>query len=369
MVFRMLIVNELRSAGWRAASCISGLLLCALIGSAQAQTPAQVRVATPEPARVGERYTLSGSLTAERHARLSPRVDGLVAAVNVDAGDRVEAGAVLLQLDPALAGHALARAKAASAEAAAALQESERLLAEAERVGKQDFLPATLVAARAAEQQIALAALQSARAVEREQAELLARHALVAPFAGVIAERLTEAGEWVQRGTPVLSLVALDRIRLDLQVPQERYAALNEDAEIMVLPDALPGVRLPAQIAARVPVTDPTARTFLLRLQIEDSAGRLLPGTSARAEIALPAQEAALAISRDALLRQPDGGYRLFVVVDENGSAVARQRVVRVLRDEGEQVAIAEGLSAGERVVIRGNEALRDGDRVQIVED
>ena len=81
----------------------------------------------------------------------------------------------------------------------------------------------------------------------------------------------------------VLDLVATDRVRLDLQVPQERFAALAGEATVQVYPDALAGDALPARIEARVPVTDPQARTFLLRLRVDDADGRLLPGTSARA--------------------------------------------------------------------------------------
>jgi multidrug efflux pump subunit AcrA (membrane-fusion protein) len=59
----------------------------------------------------------------------------------------------------------------------------------------------------------------------------------------------------------------------------------------------------------------------------------------------------------------------VFVVTPEDGRLVARQRTVRVLRDQGDQVAVGDGLTRGERVVIRGNESLRDGQPVQPVED
>lgn len=331
---------------------------------AVAQEPAPVRVTTPEPARFGERFSLTGSLTAERDADLSPRVDGLVAALRVDAGERVEAGQILLELDATLAGHALARARAASAEAAARVAEAQRLLDEAARAG--NALPATQLATREAELRLAEANLAAVREAEREQAELLARHRLPAPFAGVIAERRVDEGEWVTRGTPVLRLVAPAPVRLDLRAPQERYAELTDAVEVRVFPDAAPGEPLQARIEARVPVTDAGARTFLLRLRVEDPAGRLLPGMSARAEFALPASEPALAVPRDALLRQPDGGYSLFVVEGEGATGVARQRSVRVLRDQGAMVAVGEGIAAGERVVVRGNEALRDGQAVRV---
>lgn len=339
------------------------LATCLLIASpALAAVP--VRVVLPAPADFGEQFQLTGTLTADRAAGLSPRVDGLVKSVKVDAGARVAAGELLLQLDDAVARHALARARAGAAEAEANAGEAERLLAEGRRLAADKFIPASQVGTLEARLEQARAALASARAAVAEQDELVRRHALPAPFDGVVAARHAEAGEWVQRGDTVLELVATDRVRLDLQVPQERFAALAGEAKVEVFPDALPGVALPARVEARVPVTDPQARTFLLRLRVDDAEGRLLPGTSARAVVSLPATEPALAVPRDALLRQPDGGYSLFVAQPEGEGFVARQRTVRVLRDRGSRVAIAEGLAEGDRVVVRGNEALRDGQAI-----
>ncbi len=347
------------------------LLLLAACDRQQAADPraeaARVSVAPAEVASFGERFSLTGTLTAERDAQLSPRVDGLVSRVHVDAGDHVEAGQVLIELDPSVGRQALARVRAQEAEAEAAVREAGRLLAEARRLGKDQLIAATQVDARESELRLAQAALASARAGAREQAELVERHALPAPFDGVVAEKLTEVGEWVQRGTPVLALVATGSVRLDLRVPQERFAQIGDATRVRVYADTLGGEPLSARIGARVPVNDPGARTFLLRLLVDDPDGRLLPGASARAEIDLPAGAPALAVSRDALLRQPDGGHHLFVVETGEAGPVARQRSVRVLRERGDRVAVDGELKAGEQVVVRGNEALRDGQAVEPV--
>jgi len=366
----------LRTPPPRAGRWLPGVLLATLLAACaddgdggEAEAPARVRVVEVGTAGFGERFDVSGTLVAEREARLSPRVDGLVARVHVDAGDRVRAGQTLMELDPAVGRQALSRTRADVAAAETAAAEAGRRADEARRLARDQFIAASQADTLVAEAESARAALAAVRAASREQAELVDRHVLPAPFDGVIAEKLAEAGEWVQRGTPVLSLVATDRVRLDVQVPQERYADLGTGTEVRVRADALGGETLPARVLARVPVTDPGARTFLLRLQVDDPQGRLLPGTSARAEIAVPARTDALAVPRDALLRQPDGGYSLFVVEDGDGGLVARQRTVEVVRDSGEQVALSGGVRRGERVVVRGNEALRDGQAVRLAGD
>lgn len=348
---------------------LAAVLVLALpcVSSAQQQLAAPVRVTVPRSASIGQELRLTGTLTAERSARVSPRVDGLVARIRVDTGDRVKAGATLLELDATVAVLALRRAEANADEARVRLEEARRLLTEGRRLVAERHLPQTELGRRESEADLAAAALASSEAAQREQAELVRRHVLPAPFSGVVARRLTDVGEWVSRGNPVFDLVATDRVRLDVQVPQERYPSLNPDAQVTVLPDALPGTGLKGRIVAKVPVTDPTLRTFLVRILVEDAEARLLPGTSATAVIGLAGRGTALMVPRDALNRYPDGSHSVFVVEEQGGLLVARERRVRLGRSAAE-VEVLEGLAPRERVIVRGNETLRDGQPVRIVD-
>jgi RND family efflux transporter MFP subunit len=337
-----------------------------LCASGQSDSPVPVRIITPQSASLGEELRLTGTLTAERSAGVSPRVDGLVARLRADAGDKVGAGAALVELDATIATLALRRADANVAEARARLAEAERLRTEGRRLVAERHLPQTELARRESEVTLAAAALAASQAAEREQAELVRRHVVPAPFSGVVARRMTDVGEWVTRGTPIFELVATDRVRLDVQAPQERFAGLTAADRVSVLPDALPGTRLPGRIVARVPVSDANSRTFLVRIVVDEAAGRLLPGTSATAVISLPGKRSALLVPRDALSRYPDGSHSVFVIVSENGRELARERRVKVGRSAA-QVEVLEGLAAGDRVVVRGNESLRNGQPVRVV--
>lgn len=324
-----------------------------------------VRVVTPQQLTLSRDLPLTGTLTAQSNARLSPRVDGLVSALNVDAGDRVEQGDVLLQLDAELAKHALGRISAQAAQAKAQLDESQRLVTEARKLVDERHLPQTELERREAEFELAKAAYTAAQAAEREQAEIVRRHSLPAPFDGVIARRMTDIGEWVTRGSPVLELVATDRVRMDVQAPQEHFLSIQEDSQVEV---RVVGSDTPQQgrIVARVPIGEAGARTFLVRIEIDADDIPLLPGTSATAIIKLRGSRAVLAAPKDALSRYPDGTHSVFVIEQQNGETVARERRVEIGRS-AEQVEILSGLKAGERVVVRGNESLRDGQPVSIV--
>lgn len=330
-----------------------------------AATP--VSVSKPIVAESTETLTLSGSLTAERRALLSPRVDGLVKEVLVDAGYRVKQGDILLRQDPAIATQQLEQAKAATSEAQASANEAERLVKEAKRLRGDNYISATELANRESNFALSQAALAAARAMQNTAAEQLRRHELPAPFSGVISAKMTEAGEWVNRGDQVLELVALDPVRLDVNVPQERFAEITTESRVEILPDALPSRKLSGKITALVPVSDAQARSFLVRILVDAEDVNLLPGTSASAVIYITGeQDKGYRVPRDAVLRHPDGGRSVFIVDDQNK---AQRRSVTVGSESSEGIIITQGLTADDLVVIRGNEVLQDNDEVEINND
>lgn len=334
-----------------------GLLLASCGLGAQPRVAFQAAEAT----RVAETISLSGTVTSPRDAALSSSIAGLVEAVLVDAGDRVTAGQPLLMLDDALAKIALRREAASVREAKASLAEARRLRDEAAPLARQGSLPESEFASRKARAEGAAAMLSRSEAAQAEQAERLNRHTLRAPFAGVIRARLTDPGEWIATGTPVLELVATDNLRIDVRMPQQRFAALAADNPAQVSFAALPGQAFDAKVTARVPALDASARSFLVRLSLTDTAPMIAPGMSARVTFALPSTAQAVAIPRDALLRYPDGSSIVWVV-DDNDQA--RRRPVTLGAASGERVLVTQGLSAGERVIVRGNETLKPGQAV-----
>ena len=342
---------------------VASLVLPALL---QAATP--VAVAMPQTGQASQDLSLSGSLTPRQASRLSPQVAGLVAEMRVDAGDAVDAGAVLVRLDARTAQLEEARARAVLGEARAALVEARRLRDEGRRLLERRVLPDSEVQAREAGAQLAEATVARAQAELAIARERVAQHEMRAPFTGVVSRRLAEAGEWVGTGTPVLELVAVDDLWLDVRVPQQFWNRLGEQIQFAAFTEALPGQALDAVFEAKVPVNDPAARTFLLRLLVHDKTGRLTPGMSAQVRIELPGGQAATVVPRDAILRYPDGTTTVWLALQENGGWIARQAPVEVLRLAGGSAELAGALPPGARVVTRGNEGLAEGESLEIIE-
>ncbi len=353
----------------RRATCprrwLGSVLAVLWAATASAQSPAVVELATVERSPLRETLSLAGSLRAVNDAQLSPRIEGLIAKLEVDAGAQVQAGAPLLRLDDRLARLAVEALEAESAAAMASRNEAQRRVDEAAPLVAQRSLPQTELAVRRAALAEAEAALNAVRARLAAQREHLDRHLLRAPFAGVVAARLVDIGEWVTPSSPVLQLVDPEALRLEVQVPQERFAEINADSRVEIEPDTAPGTRLNARIAARVPVSGGSgARTFLLQVVPADAGAALLPGSSARAHLSLDGS-ASLGIPRDALLRHPDGGYSVYVAVEAEGGLRAQRRPLQLGRESGQRVEVREGLREGEQVVVRGNESLQDGQPIQ----
>lgn len=325
-----------------------------------------VTIVQPVLADSSETIRLSGSLSAEKQAMLSPRMDGLVKEVLVDAGHRVKQGDILLRLDPAISQQQLAQAKAATLEAQARLSEAKRLVQEAQSLRRDNYISATELATREAGQALAEASLAAAKANENSRLEELRRHSLPAPFDGVISAKMTEAGEWINRGEPVLELVSMDSIRLDVNAPQEQFASINKNSHVTIYPDSLPDKKLPGKIIALVPVSNAQARTFLVRIVPQDANSQILPGTSASAEIKLDnAAISGFSVPRNAVLRHPDGGRSVFILDADNR---ATRKQVKIQYEGTQNVIIASGITAQDRIIERGNELLQNGDRVHILE-
>jgi len=338
-----------------------------LPGHAVAQAP--VEVARAEDQAVLQQVAFAGTVTSPRQAVLSTSVAGLVDRVVLDEGARVAAGEALIELDPELIALSLERVRAERAQAETGLADARRRLRDAETIGTSRAIARTEIESLRAEVESDTAVLAAAVAAVREQEALLERHVVRAPFAGVISRRIVETGEWANPGDDLLELVATEGLQFDFRVAQEYFAALATDAQIDISLDAVPDTVLEGRIAAIVPVSSPGARSFLVRALVSAEAERgVTPGMSASGTFSIGTGRIAVTVSRDAILRFPDGRTTVWIVDDTGELPVVRERVVRTGVEFGNDVEILDGLASGSRVVTRGNETLREGQTVRIIE-
>lgn len=333
-----------------------------------ADPPRPVTVAESTLAPAKGRLELTGSVTANRRSQLSSRTAGLVASVVVDAGRRVRKGDPLLELDRDLAEIGLAQIRVELEQARIELADAERLVKEVSELAARGGFAKSEAESRVTAASVKRAAVRLLEEREKLQVEMIDRHRLVAPFDGVIASKLTEEGEWVQTGTPVMELVELDRLRFDVRAPQEYFAAISPDLQAKVALDAYPGREVDARVSAVVPVKDGPARTFLVRLDMEPGVVAAAPGMSGRAVFSLRSADGVVQIPRDAVVRLPDGGAKVWIAEKgDSGTLVVRSQDVVPGTTLGPSVEVVRGLEAGVTVVVRGNEGLREGQAVEVL--
>jgi len=351
--------EELRNRVLVAAALLTLAAACRADG-----VPVTVTEAREMPIRQEVRVT--GTVTSKQSARLSVATGGLVQAIRVEEGSAVSAGAPLLELDPELAQLQWEAARAGAEQARLALADARRRLREAQTLAPQRSIAETAVRDLEAEAAEDEAFLVRAEAQAGYQHALLERHTLCAPFDGVISAKLTEVGQWVEPGQAVLDLVATSDLRLDFAVAEDYLPRLGPDTEVEFRLGADPGQRYRGVVATVVPVADPGARTFLLRVHCEQCPPTLAPGMSVVATLRLHTARAGVVVPRDATLRYPDGRVVVWSVAPGENGPVASEHLVRTGLAFDGLVEIVDGLAAGQQVVVRGNEALQSGQRLRV---
>lgn len=341
-------------------------LLAVLAPGSASGAAAPVEIAVGERSRIVEHVDLNGTAIALRRSAVSAAVAGKVGSVEAFVGDAVQEGEVLLRLDAELAAVAVQNARAALARARAELDNAARRLQEARELAEERSLAVSELRDREAEHAMAAASLQQAEAVVAEQDALLERHELRAPFAGVITTRLADSGEWVNPGDTVYELVATRPLRFDFRAPQRLFPEIDTETEVTLHVAALPDADIAARVAAIVPLSDEQARNFLVRVAADELPAKVTPGMSARAVFEVATGREGVAVPRDALLRHPDGRTTVWTVDAQGDTTTAHEINVTTGLSFGERVEIREGLEAGTVVIVRGNEALQDGQNVRV---
>ncbi|GAA5509759.1 efflux RND transporter periplasmic adaptor subunit [Novipirellula caenicola] len=198
-----------------------------------------------------------------------------------------------------------------------------------------------------------------------------AKYTLKSPFDGFVASELTETGAWVRQGDPVATIIEIDPIEIEVYVPESGIRFVRPGDEVVVLVEAVPGQTFAGVIDQIVPSADPQARTFPVRVRVENAAveGRhpLLPGMLARVKLPSSEKQTRLMVPKDAI-QLGGAAPTLYRVVDGKAMVVP----VVMGPSQGSWVAVtpavSDQLSPNDLVVTRGNERLRPGQDVKITE-
>lgn len=298
-----------------------------------------------------------GSLHAFQGTDIAPEVGGIVTRILFRSGEDVQEGALLLQLNAAPE-----IAKLHSLEATAEL--AKTVLARDEKQFQEQAISAATIDADTAN-------LKSAQAQVNQQQALVDLKSIRAPFAGRLGIRAVSLGQYLNAGTPIVALQALDPIYNDFYLPQKSIGQIAVGQKATVRTDAVPGRTFTAEITALESQVDPTTRNIRVRAVIQNPAHILLPGMFAVTEILTGRPQELVTLPQTAVTYNPYGN--LVYLVEKESAApgrppqpVARQKFVTTGEKRGDQVAILEGVRPGDVVVTTGQLKLRNGTPVVV---
>jgi RND family efflux transporter MFP subunit len=284
-----------------------------------------------------------GVVEAVQQADLTAQTSGRIVEMNVDLGDRVSSGQVLLRLSGVeqQAGLENSRAQLRSAEAAAV--EAQATYVRFVALGAKQYVSGLQLDQARAARDAAVAARDSARS-QLAQSRQVADYTVVrAPFAGVVSARRVEPGESVAPGQALLSVHVPGALRLVLQLPESDIAPLRAATHPRIL--LADGRTLAAGAITIAPAADPATHTVVVRVALPGTDAAPEPGATAKLLFPIASAAAMLEVPRSALVRR---GEISGVYVLEGNRLSLRQ--LRLGESRGERVEVLAGLKGGERI-------------------
>ncbi|HVI59499.1 MAG TPA: efflux RND transporter periplasmic adaptor subunit [Luteimonas sp.] len=348
------------------AACLAALALsaCGKSDPAEGQdAPASTLAVTlvrAQPRPIERTVVVSGPVAAWEEMQLGVEISGArVTALNVDVGQAVRKGQVLLELDHRSLDSELQQAKAALAEAEAGVALARANLSRGEGLAKDKYISASQLDELRATRTQAQAQRNTARAA-RDAAQLRRDFAqLRAPADGIISKRLVQPGQVVAAGSELLRLIRDGRLEWRAELPEGELALVGPGATVR-LPAR--GGTITGRIRAVSPGVDSQTRTGTIYADLP-VPGPLQPGTYVEGRI-VTGKATALTVPAASVV-QRDGHAYVFTL---DGKRVAHRVRVRTGARVDGRVEIVEGLETGDAVVAQGAGFLGDGDSVRVVD-
>ncbi len=348
---------------------------------------------------------LSGTIRPVEQATLSTRVMGRITQLSLEAGDRFQKGEILARVDvmdmsaqtsQAEASLAQAQAEVARSQATLNQLQSQRLEAQAalrlaqmnqtrmiqlqsegavsqsrldEANTALDEAKARVAQTEAGIRQAQAAIAQSRASVNRAESGVTSASAsesygtILAPFDGVVVQKLAYEGEMASPGTALLKIENPNRLQLEISVPEENLRFVRIGQPVQVRIDAV-SQTLNSRIEQIVPSADPNSRSFLVKIPLSTS-GKLISGMFGRIALPLGDRQETILIPTNILIQR--GQLQGVYVINTNDTqSIAVLRWVKTGQQRDRQVEIVSGLMEGDRIVTTQINQLSDGQRIEV---
>src|SRR5229473_1071501 len=299
------------------------------------------------------------SILKSRHsAAINPQVEGQITRIFVKSGDHVQAGTLLLQIDPLKQ-----EATVNSQEASRAAQEANLRYAKVSLERAQKLFEAGVISKQEIDNaqtgyEAALAQLKSLDEQVKQQKVELHYYSVTSPMDGIVGDIPVHMGDRVTVATMLTTIDEPGALEAYIYVPAERAKNLKAGLPVRLLDTAGNSVS-ETRITFVSPQVETETQTVLVKATIENPQGKLRIAQQVRAQITWGIHEGPV-IPVLAVLRI-NGQFFAFVAVNEGKGTVARQKPLKLGDTVGNDFVVLDGLKAGEHLIISGTQFLQDG--------
>lgn len=327
------------------------------VAAAGANTLANVKTERVQAATMQPDSQYVGNVVGNLDVKITSEISATIEKV-VQVGERVRQGQVLAQLDPSLYQIRVAQQQAELDRVQAVLGYARKRLAnldkltslQAAAMDEKDQIQRDVERYKA-EYQVRLAGLNEAK-------RALDKTTVRAPFNGVVAERLLTQAAYVEAGSVILRLISTQDIEIRIQVPVNASRQLASGHPVRIQSQ---GLEVAGKIRAIVPFSSTNDHTQEIRITPDEPKFVLGDTVSVTSNAANADRGVISNVSRDALIFKESGVFVAKLTQDN----VVRLVAVELLGSLGDRVNVIGPIKSGELVVVRGGEALKDGDTVR----
>jgi RND family efflux transporter MFP subunit len=330
-----------------------------------------VAIAQAKPGAPTETLVLPGNVTAYTDSPIYARTDGYLDRWYFDIGARVRKGDLLAVISTPELDKQVAQAESdlATAEATAnnARIQADRYsgLVKSNAVSQQDTDTFVNQAAATA------STVKSAQANLQRLVELQSFEKVYAPFDGVVTAREIDTGQLIGSGsgqgagTELFHMQALQTLRVYTNVPQLFSQTMKRGMKVDLTFPEYPGKTFQGELVRTADAIDPVSRTLLVEIDVNNSAGQLMPGSLAQVHFRTQSVAQTYIVPSAALIFRRQG-MQVATVIQSSGGTVAHLIPVVIGEDDGATVQIVNGLNSSDKIVQDPPDSLIDGEKVTV---
>ncbi|MBM6992869.1 MAG: efflux RND transporter periplasmic adaptor subunit [Prevotella sp.] len=345
---------------WILSVVVLGLSACSE-KKESARNVVEVRTRAASATSMTGQQSYSGTIEEMSGVALSFAGAGTIRSMAVHEGQHVNAGQLIGVIDAQTTGNAVAMAHATTQQAQESLRQAEDAYGRMKLLHDNGSLPEMKWVEVETKVAQARQMLAQARASEQIARKGLTDTRLTAPFSGYIARKQGEVGQNVMPGQPVVSLVKIDQVKVKLSVPEDEMSQLRVGQRVMFRVSSLGDATYFGTVSEKSVEADPVSRAYTVKAVVQNPGHRLLPGMVC--DVYASVGQGEMGISLPANIIQIDVDNQPFVWTVRSGKA---HKVSVVLGDNmGDNVIIKSGLSAGDQVIVEGQQKVSEGMKVK----